>query len=180
MKTGKRIPIAAAAIIFAVMLLAMTACGESSFEKLVSYLEKHSTAAADSGYVAVSVKSDGADLSAMYYADKNELVFGLRKKTDGATEALMLSLGKDSDICTLMFTRQSDVNDAADYAAIGNMMLADSECTKLLIASGEDKGETDLSMVGTVNYYLADLIAGADTYLLAGAGLRMSDLGFVY
>ena len=177
MRLRKKIFTTAAAVLLAVTTVMLTACGASGFEKCADYVTGHG--AAGDGYYSVNAKSDGTDFSAMYYADAEELVFGVRKKTDGVTDALMLVLGKDADICDLLFTRLSD-DETQNYAALGLIMLADPECTSLVIADGENLGETDYSMVGVANGYIAALLAGADAHLLADAGLRMSDLGFVY
>lgn len=175
----KKILVFAVAFV-AALLLTTAACGGSGFEKFADFVIENGTSNDENGYVSVNAKNGADDLSAIYYAEDEEIVFGLRRKKDGITQALMLLLGKEADFCTLMFTGQQSGSAEADYAASGMIMLSDPSCKKLIVASGINKGETDYSMCETVNGLISELLVGADAYLLSGSGLEMSDLGFVY
>lgn len=173
-KLKKNLVLIAAAIAVTATLCFTAACGESGFEKFANYITANGTLSESTEFVSMSVKADGIDYSAMFYLDDRELVFGIRSDSSGGTDALLLVLGENADICDVMFTSAS--GSGGTVSAIGVIMLSDPECTRLTLANGA--GNADDDMLSAANGYIDRLLGGLDVHLFADSGLKMSDLGF--
>lgn len=163
----------------ALVCVSLAACGEKGFKDFAEYITSNGALSADGSFYSVGKFEESNDYRAIYYPDDDELVLGLRAVDENRTDALLLVLSDDSDVCDLLFTRIADGATTPEYAGMTALMLSSPVCISLTLASGSQAGEKDYSMVTLVNTYITLLLAAQDD-VFAEAGLTMADLGFVY